>query len=75
MVFTGTILQSITVKVLAKRAGFKGGAGTVFPFLCTVLTYLLLYYQGIYNYLDGGIAKGHPDNKDIQNAVECLKDL
>lgn len=47
MVFAGTILQSITVKVLAKRDGFKGFPGTVFPFLCTVLAYLLLYYQGI----------------------------
>lgn len=47
MVFAGTILQSITVKVLSKRDGFKGFPGTVFPFLCTVLAYLLLYYQGI----------------------------
>lgn len=47
MVFAGTILQSITVKVLAKRDGFKGFPGTAFPFLCTVLAYLLLYYQGI----------------------------
>ena len=47
MVFAGTMLQSITVKVLSKRDGFKGFPGTVFPFLCTVLAYLLLYYQGI----------------------------
>lgn len=47
MVCVGTIIQSITVKVLAKRDGFKGFPGTVFPFLCTVLAYLLLYYQGI----------------------------
>ena len=47
MVFAGTILQSITVKVLSKRDGFKGFPGTVFSFLCTVLAYLLLYYQGI----------------------------
>lgn len=44
MVFVGTILQSITVKLLSKRDGFKGFPGTVFPFLCTVLAYLLLYY-------------------------------
>ena len=25
--------------------------------------------------LVGGIAKGHPDDKDIQNAVEFVKDL
>ena len=47
LVCVGTIIQSITVKVLAKRDGFKGFPGTVFPFLCTVLAYLLLYYQGI----------------------------
>lgn len=47
MVCVGTIIQSITVKILAKRDGFKGFPGTVFPFLCTVLAYLLLYYQGI----------------------------
>lgn len=47
MVCVGTIIQSITVRVLAKRDGFKGFPGTVFPFLCTVLAYLLLYYQGI----------------------------
>ena len=45
MVCVGTILQSIAVKLFSKRDGFKGFPGTVFPFLCTVLAYFVLYYQ------------------------------
>ena len=45
MVFAGTILQSIAVKLLSKRDGFKGFPGTVFPFLCAGLAYFVLYYQ------------------------------
>lgn len=47
MVCVGTILQSIAVKLLSKRDRFKGFPGTVFPFLCTVLAYLLLCYKEI----------------------------
>lgn len=47
MIFAGILLQSITVKMLSKSDGFKGFPGTVFPFLCTVLAYILLYYQEI----------------------------
>ena len=47
MWISGTILQSIAVKLLSKRDGFKGFPGTVFPFLCTILASLLLYYQEI----------------------------
>ena len=45
MVFAGTILQSIAVKLFSKRDGFKGFPGTVFPFLCAVLAYFVLYSQ------------------------------
>lgn len=45
MVCVGTIIQSITVKSLSNKDGFKGFPGTVFPFLCMVLAYFVLYYQ------------------------------
>ncbi len=64
MVFAGTILQSIAVKLFSKRDGFKGFPGTVFPFLCAVLAYLGIVLSGFINLFDRkGKKNGATGNK------------
>ena len=73
MVFAGTILQSIAVKLLSKRDGFKGFPGTVFLFYvrywhilyCTIRFINLFDMEGKKNGATGNKSAGYNKSKGI----------